>query len=122
MITRRTFSTAAVASVLAAGAFAAALGSLAVPAARAAEMGKSDMKSTMETPPEKTAAALKTGKFEKCYGVALKGQNDCFAGAGTTCAGTSAADYQGNAFKLVAAGTCAAMKTPNGMGSMMPKT
>ena len=26
---------------------------------------------------------------DKCYGVALAGKNDCAAGAGTTCAGTS---------------------------------
>ena len=43
---------------------------------------------------------------EKCYGVALKGKNDCAAGPGTSCAGTSTVDYQGNAWKLVAAGTC----------------
>lgn len=43
---------------------------------------------------------------EKCFGVALKGKNDCAAGAGTTCAGTSTRDYQGNAWKLVAKGTC----------------
>ena len=43
---------------------------------------------------------------EKCYGVALNGQNDCTAGAGTSCAGTSTIDYQGNAWKLVEAGTC----------------
>ncbi|MDZ3835956.1 MAG: DUF2282 domain-containing protein [Rhodospirillales bacterium] len=43
---------------------------------------------------------------EKCYGVALKGQNDCKAGAGTSCAGTSTIDYQGNAWKLVDAGSC----------------
>mgnify|MGYP000405539256 FL=1 len=43
---------------------------------------------------------------EKCYGVALKGHNDCKAGPGTSCAGTSTADYQGNAWKLVTAGTC----------------
>lgn len=43
---------------------------------------------------------------EKCYGVALKGHNDCKAGPGTSCAGTSSADYQGNAWKLVNAGTC----------------
>ncbi len=55
---------------------------------------------------------------EKCYGVALKGQNDCAAGAGTTCAGTSKIDYQQNAWKLVPAGTCVTMKTPNGMGSL----
>ena len=43
---------------------------------------------------------------EKCYGVALKGHNDCKAGPGTSCAGTSSVDYQGNAWKLVTAGTC----------------
>ncbi|SNY91584.1 Uncharacterized membrane protein [Cohaesibacter sp. ES.047] len=57
---------------------------------------------------------------EKCYGVALKGQNDCKAGPGTTCAGTSTEDYQGNAWKLVPKGTCTTMKTPNGMGSLEP--
>lgn len=55
---------------------------------------------------------------EKCYGVALKGQNDCAAGPGTTCAGTSKIDHQQNAWKLVPAGTCEAMKTPNGHGSL----
>lgn len=43
---------------------------------------------------------------EKCYGVALAGENDCAAGPGTTCAATSIVDYQGNAWKLVDAGTC----------------
>lgn len=43
---------------------------------------------------------------EKCYGIALAGQNDCAAGPGTTCAGTSVIDYQGNAWKAVPAGTC----------------
>jgi uncharacterized membrane protein len=59
-------------------------------------------------------------KVEKCYGVALAGQNDCKAGAGTTCAGTSAKDYQGNAWKNVPAGTCASIKTPKGHGSLTP--
>ena len=44
--------------------------------------------------------------MEKCYGVSLAGQNDCAAGPGTTCAGTSTVDYQGNAWKLVPAGDC----------------
>ena len=39
--------------------------------------------------------------MDKCFGVVLKGDNDCAAGAGTTCAGTAAADYQGNAWKYV---------------------
>ena len=55
---------------------------------------------------------------EKCYGVAMKGQNDCAAGPGTTCAGTSKVDYQKNAWKLVPAGTCVSIKTPNGTGSL----
>ena len=42
----------------------------------------------------------------KCYGISLAGQNDCAAGPGTTCAGTSTIDYQGNAWTLVPAGTC----------------
>jgi len=49
---------------------------------------------------------------EKCYGVALAGQNDCAAGPGTTCAGTSTVDYQGNAWKVVPAGTCVTMDLP----------
>jgi len=59
--------------------------------------------------------------MEKCYGVALAGKNDCKAGAGTTCAGTSKVNYQGNAWKLVKAGTCTTTKTPKGLGSLSPK-
>jgi uncharacterized membrane protein len=55
---------------------------------------------------------------EKCYGVSLKGQNDCAAGAGTTCAATSKVDYQGNAWKLVDRGTCVTTQTPFGPGSL----
>lgn len=51
-------------------------------------------------------------EMEKCFGVALAGQNDCAAGPGTTCAGTSKVDYQGNAWKLVPAGTCMMMELP----------
>ncbi len=50
--------------------------------------------------------------MEKCFGVALAGQNDCAAGVGTTCAGTSKVDYQGNSWKLVPAGTCTTMELP----------
>lgn len=58
---------------------------------------------------------------EKCFGVALAGQNDCAAGPGTTCAGTSKVDYQGNSWKLVDKGTCESMDLPGGrMGSLMP--
>ena len=66
-------------------------------------------------------ASVQAGKVEPCFGAALKGQNDCYAGAGSTCAGTSTADYQGTAFKLVPKGTCTSIKTPNGTGSLTPK-
>ena len=56
--------------------------------------------------------------MDKCYGTSLAAKNDCKAGAGTSCAGTSKVDYQGNAWKYVAKGTCTTMKTPNGMGSL----
>lgn len=46
---------------------------------------------------------------ERCYGVALRAQNDCAAGPGTSCAGTSTVDYQGNAWKYVARGECVRM-------------
>ncbi len=49
---------------------------------------------------------------EKCYGVSLAGANDCAAGPGTTCKGTSTVDYQGNAWTLVDAGTCAEIELP----------
>ncbi len=113
-------------SALVAGAFTAAIGSLAVTPATAqmkkGEMGsKADMEKMMKEKQAETMKALKGGKMEKCFGVALKGQNDCYAGAGTTCAGTSTADYQGNAFKLEAKGTCTTMQTPSGPGSLTPK-
>jgi len=71
------------------------------------------------------AAALAMGagtsadaqEMERCYGVSLAGQNDCAAGPGTSCAGSSVLDYQGNAWALVPAGTCATMELPaDGMG------
>ncbi|MFY1664046.1 DUF2282 domain-containing protein [Pseudomonas sp. Pseu.R1] len=65
--------------------------------------------------------ASKGAAMEKCYGVSLAGKNDCKAGAGTTCAGTSKVDYQGNSWKQVPAGTCTSIKTPNGNGSLTPK-
>ena len=58
---------------------------------------------------------------EKCYGVALKAKNDCAAGPGTTCAGTSKVDYQGNAWKMVPSGTCeqtVSKTSPTGFGQL----
>ncbi|MEL6887276.1 MAG: DUF2282 domain-containing protein [Pseudomonadota bacterium] len=49
---------------------------------------------------------------EKCFGISLAGANDCAAGPGTTCAGTSTVDYQGNAWTLVDAGTCTEIELP----------
>lgn len=55
------------------------------------------------------APAAAAGEKEKCYGIAMAGKNDCAAGAGTTCAGTSKVDFQGNAWKYVDKGTCMSM-------------
>lgn len=55
------------------------------------------------------STAVAAGAKEKCFGVALKGKNDCAAGPGTSCAGTSTANYQGNAWKYVAKGSCTDM-------------
>ena len=57
---------------------------------------------------------------EKCFGVSLKGKNDCAAGPGTSCAGTSKTDYQGSAWKYVPKGTCTSIVTPKGKGSLEP--
>ncbi|MCA1491745.1 BufA1 family periplasmic bufferin-type metallophore [Sinorhizobium alkalisoli] len=92
-------------SAMLAGAVAAAVSSFAV----AAPLSQAEVK-----------AAMDAGK-EKCYGVALAGQNDCAAGPGTTCQATSTVDYQGNAWKFVDGGTCTTMELPGGrMGSMEP--
>jgi uncharacterized membrane protein len=69
------------------------------------------------------AAHAADGKpaMEKCFGIAKAGKNGCAAGPGTSCAGTSKADYQGNAWTLVKAGTCTSVKTPKGNGSLTAK-
>ena len=38
-------------------------------------------------------AAAAEDDQEKCYGIAKKGENGCYAGPGTSCAGTSTIDY-----------------------------
>jgi uncharacterized membrane protein len=68
-----------------------------------------------------TAIAAEGAEKEKCYGIALKGKNDCAAGPGTTCAGTSKVDYQANAWKYVPKGTCeqtASPSSPTGHGQL----
>lgn len=58
------------------------------------------------------STAAHAGGKEKCYGVALAGENGCAAGPGTSCAGTSTVDYQGNAWTLVDEGTCTKIELP----------
>lgn len=59
-----------------------------------------------------------SGDTERCYGVSLAGENDCAAGPGTSCEGTSTVDYQGNAWTYVPEGTCESIETPYGNGSL----
>ena len=66
-------------------------------------------------------AAAQSADKDKCFGVALKAKNDCAAGAGTSCAGTSTVDYQTNAWSLVPKGTCektASKTSPPGFGQL----
>ena len=70
---------------------------------------------------EEDAAAAAAHK-EKCFGVALKAQNDCAAGAGTSCQGTSTVDFQGNAWKFVRAGTCMSIEVPGGHHGSLTKS
>jgi uncharacterized membrane protein len=94
--TRRTFNTAMLASAVAAAVSTATLVS---------------------------ATSVVAASKEKCYGIALKGANDCAAGAGTSCAGTSTVDFQGNSWKYVEKGTCVSMEAADGRkGSLEPLT
>jgi len=88
---------------------ASAVASIMASAAHAAPLTKAEV-----------GAALAAHK-EKCYGVALKDQNDCAAGPGTTCQGTSTVDFQGNSWKFVQGGTCTSIQVPGGgHGSLTP--
>ena len=58
------------------------------------------------------------GRKDKCYGIALAGENDCKAGAGTSCEGTSTVDFQGNAWTYTPRGSCEFIVTPNGSASL----
>jgi len=106
-------------STLVVGAFASAIG--AIGALSTLPAGAEEFTDAQKKIQAEHTALVKSGKVEPCFGTALKGQNDCYAGAGTTCAGTSTVDYQGNAFKLVPKGTCTTMSTPKGAGSLTPK-
>lgn len=100
MSTRSTFSAA-----ILAGAVATALSSIAM----AGPLTKAE-----------GDAAMAAGKV-KCYGIALKGQNDCAAGPGTTCQGTSTVDFQGNSWKFAQGDKCTTLEIPgNRHGSPEP--
>ena len=79
-----------------------------------------------ESAPTKVKAAVENwiaggalqGRKDKCYGIALAGENDCKAGAGTSCQGSSTMDFQGNAWTYAPKGSCEFLKTPKGMGSL----
>ena len=101
-------------TALVATAFAASIGVMTMAQADSMKTTEADMMLSRE----KTKVLVGSKKFEQCFGVALTGHNDCFAGAGTTCAGTSTVDYQGNAFKLEPTGTCVGITTPKGKGSL----
>ena len=58
-----------------------------------------------------------SGRKDKCYGIALAGENDCKAGAGTSCEGTSTTDFQGDAWTYSPRGSCQFIVTPNGLAS-----
>lgn len=71
-----------------------------------------------------TVAAADTddGAKEKCYGISLAGENKCMAGEGTSCAGTSVIDYQGNAWTYVDEGTCVTIERPDGSFGSLEET
>lgn len=47
---------------------------------------------------------------EKCYGIAMAGQNDCASKAGShSCAGQAKKDKDANEWKYVAKGTCSSL-------------
>ena len=85
---------------------------IAMSLAIAAALGSALATAAVSTPAQ-------AGPKEKCYGVSLKGQNDCAAGS-HSCAGSSTVDYDGQSFKLVPKGTCGSTTTPKGMGSLKP--
>ncbi len=58
------------------------------------------------------------GRKDKCFGIALAGENDCAAGQGTSCEGTSTVDFQGSAWTYAPKGSCKFIVTPNGAGSV----
>ena len=96
----------------------ALLGALALAATIAGPAAAADKMPMMKKP----VTMEQMAGNEKCYGVAKAHENDCKAGPGTTCAGTSKVNYQGDAWSLVKEGACSTIKTPKGMGSLTAKS
>ena len=65
-----------------------------------------------------SASAFDEKTQEKCFGIALKGQNDCAAAGVHDCAGKAAADFEGGSWKAVAKGTCTGMTVQGRKGSL----
>lgn len=103
-------------------------GSIALAAAAglaAACSGAADAPEAAEAGANTEEAALAdagAGEKEKCFGVSLAGKNDCAAGPGTSCAGTSVIDYQGNAWTYVDAGSCESTERPDGSFGSLEET
>jgi len=66
-----------------------------------------------------SASHAHAAKQERCYGISKAGENDCGAGEGTTCAGSSTVDWQGNAWTLVDEGTCETIEFRTDDGRML---
>ena len=89
-------------------------------AAAAAMDDAGDMADDMAEAVEAASDDMADAAMEQCYGIALAGENDCAAGPGTSCEGTSTIDYQGDAWTYVPEGTCESIETPFGNGSLTP--
>ncbi len=89
-------------------------------AVEAAADNAGDAAGDMAAAVEAATDDMMDGAMEQCYGIALAGENDCAAGPGTSCEGTSTIDFQGNAWSYVPEGTCESIETPFGNGSLTP--
>lgn len=69
-------------------------------------VGSAMLLPTVGSAADPTPAAKPDYKFEKCYGIAKAGTNDCQT-ATSSCAGTSRRDMQIDAWIYLPAGTCA---------------
>lgn len=104
----------------------ALLAGAAMAATTAVSAKPNEQLSVADAAPDKVKAAVASwkdgqrlaGRKDKCYGIALAGENDCAAGPGTSCEGTSTVDFQGNAWTYAPRGSCKFIETPHGSGSL----